>query len=1102
MSLEVFWSDRLEVLAEGLFAHWENGAGGEPFDRTCVVVGDLSTRNWLQDYFLLRRKSGSRRILANIDYKPVAEFVNDWLAAVRGKDGIQRNAAAHPYAKEVLAWRIDAILRAADPGQNPVDTVFGPLLSYIGEKASALRRYELAAKLAEMFDDYLNYRYTMLDRWENGGELKRDEEAWQRELYRRLVRVNGNTYTKDYVGVFSGESNPETAFVHGFPRYKSIHVFDVAFAPWPYFEFLKRIADSIPTVVWSFSPCPGFWMDVEGKRESIRQRVTALRSAMEIGDEALEPSMPEIGNAADRALLGALATGGRGALFSEVDISEGNCYWLSDVFSQPVPAEAAETGCRFKPLRELDVELHVCHSPRRELEAVRNGIYRFFEENPQTKPGEVLVLCADWATYAPLAEAVFGTEREVAARIPLKLDGLVADESPLMHSFGELLAFRENRFEVSAVFSLLSVPTIRGKFGIAADGIDVLKRMVRDANIHWGYDDRDVAESLGLGLANPAEPYPFTWRRGLDRLELDALMGPRGNPDSLVSAGEIGVLRPCGKVEQERTRLVAALDKFVKQLHAFRAELRGGKTAEDWGERLREAVDCFYNAGDDDSGSDNRKELTAVRRAIKSAEQHAMDAWVADGGVGVPPEIEAEVFLSAVQSAIRGVRPYSAAVGDAVRFAPLKSSAATPAKLVWVCGLNDGKFPRDGTRPSFDQIGRHPTPYDASLRERDGFSLLKAVLGARERLALSYVGHDIRSNEKIPPAVPLSDLLDWFDRERKNGITRYEHPLQSYSSRYFYEFEGDSPLPPNYSTADRAAAAAILAKADKRPDENVTNTITAFKFASEGETVVYFDDLSEFLAKPNAFLRRRLKMWGADASSDELVDEEATATKLSYGERVMIKLGDDDKQLPGDLLIEEGRACDRTSVEEAVDQIKNGNDRNKIMRRKMRFERSPEGYKSESVRAVDILRRVAEANPARVDVCRLVKGHNVLVTGMMKFAQDNGTDHHMVYSEYGADELGSAESELLVRHLVGHAAGLRFLSVIMYGDGKLMCIHPMDAERANQKLDEILELAFNPLPENLPDLNVGWKDDALPDELREMVLRDMVFVSSARLQKA
>ena len=84
--MDVYWCDRLEKLAEGLFGSWDAQAGKDPFSRICVVVGDLSTRNWLQSYFLLHRRAGRRRILANIDFKPLAEFVNDWLSAqVHGK---------------------------------------------------------------------------------------------------------------------------------------------------------------------------------------------------------------------------------------------------------------------------------------------------------------------------------------------------------------------------------------------------------------------------------------------------------------------------------------------------------------------------------------------------------------------------------------------------------------------------------------------------------------------------------------------------------------------------------------------------------------------------------------------------------------------------------------------------------------------------------------------------------------------------------------------------------------------------------------------------------------------------------------------------------
>ena len=78
----VFWSDRLECLADGLFGAWESAPARDPFSRMCIVVGDASTRNWLQDHFLLRREPGRRRILANIDFKPLPELVNDWLAAM------------------------------------------------------------------------------------------------------------------------------------------------------------------------------------------------------------------------------------------------------------------------------------------------------------------------------------------------------------------------------------------------------------------------------------------------------------------------------------------------------------------------------------------------------------------------------------------------------------------------------------------------------------------------------------------------------------------------------------------------------------------------------------------------------------------------------------------------------------------------------------------------------------------------------------------------------------------------------------------------------------------------------------------------------------
>ena len=57
MSLRVLWSDHLEELAEQLFGEWEKAPVRDPFARVCIVVGDMSTRNWLQSHFSSRCRS-------------------------------------------------------------------------------------------------------------------------------------------------------------------------------------------------------------------------------------------------------------------------------------------------------------------------------------------------------------------------------------------------------------------------------------------------------------------------------------------------------------------------------------------------------------------------------------------------------------------------------------------------------------------------------------------------------------------------------------------------------------------------------------------------------------------------------------------------------------------------------------------------------------------------------------------------------------------------------------------------------------------------------------------------------------------------------------
>ena len=78
-----------------------------------------------------------------------------------------------------------------------------------------------------------------------------------------------------------------------------------------------------------------------------------------------------------------------------------------------------------------------------------------------------------------------------------------------------------------------------------------------------------------------------------------------------------------------------------------------------------------------------------------------------------------------------------------------------PHKVVCLLGLDDGSFPRHIERDGDDLTAQEPRVGDRDARSEDRQLLLDALLAAREHLVITYSGHDERSNQPRPPAVPV-----------------------------------------------------------------------------------------------------------------------------------------------------------------------------------------------------------------------------------------------------------------------------------------------------------------------------------------------------------
>ncbi|MBO4619613.1 MAG: exodeoxyribonuclease V subunit gamma [Victivallales bacterium] len=1041
MNISVKWSSDLTVLAEDLWKCWQavnNQAKDDPFKKIAVVINDTATGKWLKEYLLLERKIP--QIMMNLEFVMLPEFVNDWLWSVCGKSLQERQASQHPYSKNVLSWRIYRLLEQASP-----DGELSELLKYVnaGDTRNAPeRRYALSARLASLYDDYLNSRYMMLRKWETEN-LSNDSAVpqWQSALYKKLAAEEPETYAKEYVEAF--QTRADQAFEHGFPHYLAVFVFDVPFISEPTMRLLEKISEALPITFWNFNP-KGDWLAETPSANEVKRKLkdnlkaclenhkNRLRDGCQPDSEQMEIEVEQFYDSPVERLLGALASGARGTLGALFDIQE-------DV--EVLPGNEA-----FNRLPSMNISVHSVYSRRRELEAVRDGLHDFLKTTGAA-PHEALVLCADWASYAPVIEAVFPPDSTHEGFIPIAMERMQG-ESPILKSFSNLLKFRDNRFEVSAVFALLDVPEIRERYGLSESAVETLRDMVKKANIHWGLDDADVRDTLGLSDESGQEtsvPYPFTWQRGLDRLTAELLYGFTDDR-TIIDVSKITQLHPCGHVEGERAKCVVSLWTLVRDLATLRRQTlpkgHRGKVTQ-MRDDLLNLLPTFY-----EENGNNYYDFNEIRKAVISVAESMERA------LGPDAEVEADVFVKAVKEAICGHLAGRRSAAPAVQFAPLNAYTATPHRFIWICGLND-TFPRMERRPTYDMIGRHPSLFDVTSRERNAFALLKATLCASERLAFSYIGKEMRNNENVTPSVLLDDLTDFFVAA-SIPFTRYVHPLQGYSQRYFYHTaKPEDALPPTYSTSYNEINQALAGP------PNTHLPLEAFRLKDEGVTEIALDDLIEFFSHPNRYLFKK-RLGATTPWFEDFDDSECLEAKLDKSIMRELALGEGECKVFAELTVETGHAPDMRSAEEAVKGVAVHSlaaDYNKFEKEK-----------------------IEETKTIELEINQKI----VHLIGNFETACQGETRRTIMF----VDNLDHAKRGICIRHIAANAAYVNGVTTIAFcpGGSQTKTCEPCSVADAKGKLSDLLRLAVATLPPEYPDYGMtGTQDDKLPAQWEEFV---------------
>lgn len=651
-------------------------------------------------------------------------------------------AVSNPFDRTILHWRLLRLLGTCRAHE---------VRHYLTED-DGTRQFELASRLAALFDRYLVERPDWLAAWTEGARVGLGpDEAWQGGLWRALVAELTDVGSVHPRERFLASLQAQPALRVRLPR--RISLFCVEAMPDLYWDVFVGLAQWIDLHVFVLSPCREYWGDIEALRKRLRMEIEQPDAAVLY--ETGHPLLASLGKARQHATV-RLAD----ATAQVASVEHAYFSMPPETLLGRLQRDILELSPGAGVQADASLQVHACHGALREAEVLLDRLLEQFERLPDLQPSDILILTPDIETYGPIVAAVLGH-----ASRPHRIPCAVADRplavAPLWRALRQLCVVAAGELDAESVLSLLDEPAVRRASGIGENDLSHLRDWVGEAGIRWGIDG-DARARRGL----PADD-AYSWRAGLQRLLLGVAL-----PDTSDRLWRDQL--PVGGIEGERAALLGRFVDYVEALFELAAKVSLRETAPAWQHLLRATLDHFLAPDETEEAQVQR-----LRASIDRIGEQATRAGCVD-------RLPLTVLLRELDAQLAEQASAQAFVSGAATIAALQPGRPLAARVVCLVGMNDGAWPQPETLLGFDLIRQYPRPGDRNRRGEERYALLEAILCAKNALIVTYTGRDPRSNVELPPAAPLAELIDTLSamtgREREWIV---EHPLQPFGTAYF-----------------------------------------------------------------------------------------------------------------------------------------------------------------------------------------------------------------------------------------------------------------------------------------------------------------------------
>jgi exodeoxyribonuclease V gamma subunit len=744
MPLNLHRAERTDLLADGLGALLANPLP-DPFAEELVLVPARGVERWLSQRLshVLGAARGHDGVCAGVSFRSPGSLIAEITGTVDDD----------PWAPDAMTWPLLEVIDASL--DQPWCAILARHLGHFhtGDEAELRqgRRYAVARRLAGLFASYARQRPQLLIDWLDGDAQGLGTDlAWQPDLWRALVKRMDTDpphirHQKTLARLHEGPSDlPARLSLFGHTRLACTDI-----------ELLQALSTHHQLYLWLPHPSDELWRKLGDRQGTIPRRDDTSHREVD------NPLLATLGRDLRELQRSLPADPQTDEYLPSNDRPDTLLGWLQS----DIAANAIRPQGRTLTLDDRSVQVHSCHGPARQIDVLREVLLGLLQDDPTLEPRDILVMCPDIETYAPLIVADFGLGDVVhgahpAHRLRVKLaDRSLIQTNPLLGLASQLLTLAGSRVTASEVLNIAEAAPVRARFRFTDDDLESITRWVRQANIRWGFDQEH------------RKPYHVdfvhnTWRFGIDRILAGVAMSDDAH-------AWIDNTLPLDDVSSNRVELAGQFAEFVCQLKQVIDSLTGARPLQEWLTALTDGVATLTRISDSDAWqtSQMQRELAEVLEQASSR------------GDTVLRLTDIKALLDGQLSGRPTRANFRTGTLTVCTMVPMRS---VPHRVVCLVGLDDGVFPRLGVVDGDDVLARNPMTGERDIRSEDRQLLLDAVGAATEKLVITYTGANEHTGQPRPPAVPLDELLDTLDMTTPDKIRKrivVEHPLQPFDIR-------------------------------------------------------------------------------------------------------------------------------------------------------------------------------------------------------------------------------------------------------------------------------------------------------------------------------